>query len=403
MVFTICLLLLVGVSLTLTFIAHGAVHWLSLQQARPKRGVHAVSVLKPLKGLDDDLEANLESFCRQNHPEYEIIFGAADGADPALPIARKVARNHPELPIRIVVGDWATGFNPKVRLLRTLIRSARYDTILISDSNVRASECYLSATTAELCDPKVGLVSNPIIGTGGATFGSSVENLQLNSYALQGIVLANFVGKHVCVVGKSMLLRRRALEEAGGFEKFADVLAEDYLIGRAVARAGWRVVTSPIAIQSVSNSGSLKTAWQRHLRWAQIRKNLGIGGYLFELVLSPNIWLTLAAIVAICSPFVHSMRCQTPALIGCAMAYALVCLSEAISVRKWSGDNTPLAIGVLRASVRQYLQLSWWLFAWCTNEVSWRGNKLHIGRGSRLSIPRGPWVPSVQRFFRQAA
>ena len=225
MIFTICLLLVLVTSVTLTLIAHGAVHWLSRQQARPRRGTVPVSVLKPLKGLDDDLEANLESFCRQDHPAYEIVFGAADGNDPALNVARKVARNHPELPIRIAVGEWSTGLNPKVRLLRSLARYARYDTILISDSNVRAPEYYLTATAAELVDPKVGLVSNPIVGTGGATFGSSVENLQLNSYALQGIVLANFVGKYACVIGKSMMLKRRAFAEVGGFEKFADVLA----------------------------------------------------------------------------------------------------------------------------------------------------------------------------------
>jgi ceramide glucosyltransferase len=400
---TICLLLIIGSSITVTLVAHGAIHWLSLQQSRPKRGVVPVSVLRPMKGLDDDLEANLESLCRQDHPQYEILLGAADSADPALVVARKVARNHPELSIRVIAGEWVLGLNPKVRVLRNLIRSARYDAVLISDSNVHAGESYLSATTAELNDPSVGLVSNPIVGVGGTTFGSLVENLLFNTFVLQGVVLANYVGRHACVQGKSMLMRRSALDQAGGLKKFANVLAEDYLIGRAISKAGWRVVTSPIAIQCVCNTRSLSMAWQRHLRWALTRKSLGVMGYVFELILSPNIWLTLAALFAICSPFVHAIRCQTSALVGCALAYAIVCLSEAISVRRWQSGDTSLLVAILQASWRQHLQMSWWLVAWCTNKVTWRGNKLRLGRGSRLMVPRQPLIPVMQRFFRQAA
>ena len=95
-----------------------------------------------------------------------------------------------------------------------------------------------------------------------------------------------------------MLLRCRALKQVGGFEGVADVLAEDYLLGRAVARAGYRVVTSTSPIQSVSNTSSLHAVWQRHLRWAQIRRTLGISGYLLELVLLPNIWLAALAAVS---------------------------------------------------------------------------------------------------------
>jgi ceramide glucosyltransferase len=200
-----------------------------------------------------------------------------------------------------------------------------------------------------------------------------------------------------------MLMRRRALQQAGGLAKFANVLAEDYLIGRAISKAGWRVVTSPIAIETVCNSGSLPQMWKRQLRWAKTRRSLGVAGYIFELVLSPNIWLTVAALLAAHSPFVHALRYEIPALVGCAIAYCLVCLSEAVAVRKWSGDCKSLLAGALRASWRQHLQLSWWLFAWCTNEVTWRGERLRVGKGSVLTVARRPLVPVRQRLSRQAA
>ena len=178
MVLTICLLLVAGTSLTLTLMAHSAIHWLSLQKARLARQVAPVSVLRPLRGVDDELLENLESLCCQDHPQYEIILGAADGSDPALQVAREVARRHPELPIRVVVGEWATGLNPKVRVLRSLASYAHYENILISDSNVRVSTQYL-ATTAELENQTLGwcltqslaLAARPL-GRGWRTFSS---------------------------------------------------------------------------------------------------------------------------------------------------------------------------------------------------------------------------------------
>lgn len=403
MVLTICLLLVAGTSLTLTLMAHSAIHWLSLQKARLARQVAPVSVLRPLRGVDDELLENLESLCCQDHPQYEIILGAADGSDPALQVAREVARRHPELPIRVVVGEWATGLNPKVRVLRSLASYAHYENILISDSNVRVSTQYLSATTAELEDPNVGLVSNPIIGVGSKTFGSWVENLQFNSYVLQGIVLANFIGKHPCVVGKSMLLRCRALKQVGGFEGVADVLAEDYLLGRAVARAGYRVVTSTSPIQSVSNTSSLHAVWQRHLRWAQIRRTLGISGYLLELVLLPNIWLAALAAVSAHSPWARVGNHGLAIVLGCALAYLTVCLSEGLAIRRWSGKRTTVATGVLSAFVRQCLSLSWWVVAWFSNDVVWRGRRLRIGRGSKLQLLPQATDPEAQALYRQVA
>ncbi len=384
---TLCLAIVAGIALILLLLAHGVVQWLAVQRRSHRRSSIPVSVLKPLKGADDDLEANLESFCRQTHTQYEIIFGVADASDAALPIARRVAQNHPQTSIRIVVGQCPSGLNPKVRLLRALVRNARHDALLISDSNVQVDEFYLSATTAELEDPAVGLVSNPIIGHGGGTLGSALESLQLNSYVIFGLALANFIGKHACVVGKSMLLRRRALAQIGGFARFADILAEDYLIGRAISRAGWRVVTCPSAIKTINRTWTLRKLWQRHLRWSQIRRNLGVAGYLLELLLLPHIWIVGVAISAAVNGAPNSMV-SSQALLGfCAGAYALVCVSEIAAIARWSRQPASIQV-VLFVAVRQFSQLLLWMIAWSKSEVDWRGHKLRIGKGSRLIDPR---------------
>lgn len=400
---TFCLLLVASLSVLLTLLAHGLVHWLAAQQGRHKAGTMPISVLKPLKGVDDELEANLESFCRQTHPQYEIIFGVADKFDPALPIARSVAARHSKPPIRVIVGQCPTGLNPKVRILRALIRNARHDALLISDSNVRVNEHYLATIAAELEDPRVGLVSNPIIGKGDATLGSALESLQLNSYVVQGLALANFVGKHACVVGKSMLLRRSALSQIGGLGKFADVLAEDYLIGREIRRVGYRVVTSPSAIATINRSWTLQKLWHRHLRWSQIRRTLGAPGYCLELLLLPHMWL-LATIVS--ALFVGMPNSKTPPgliVAACGMAYAVTWLSELIVTLRWSGRGSLKAPLIIHLTLRQLVQLVCWSVAWFKNEVTWRGNHLRIGKGSKLTDPRRTTRQPSPSFARQAA
>jgi len=358
-----------------------------------------VSILKPLKGLDDELEANLESFCHQTHPHYEIIFGVADRLDPALAVARKVAAAHPKVASRIVVGECPTGLNPKVRLLRALLRSARYDAILISDSNVRVGEHYLATTAAELEDPTVGLVSNPIIGTGASTLGSALDNLQLNSYVIFGLTLANFIGRFACVVGKSMLLRRSSLQRIGGLGRFADVLAEDYLIGRAMRELGIGVVTCPSAIHTINKSWSLRKTWQRHLRWSQIRRSLGTPGYLLELLLLPHLWL--AATVG--SLLMNPSRWSASALSSCVCVYILLCLSETVATVRWSEQGSGGISLLPFAALRQFGQIALWLLAWGKSEVDWRGKKLNIAKGSKL-IDRSRNAPRLSvPFARQAA
>jgi len=394
-----CLTAVAGISVAAAFLAHAAVHWLLSRGAKPRRMTIPVSILKPLKGLDDELEANLESFCNQSHPKYEIIFGAADASDPALLVARKVAESHPRLPIRIVVGECPTGLNPKVRLLRALLRSARYDVILISDSNVRVDRHYLANTAAELEDPKVALVSNPIVGSGHMSLGATLENFQLNSYVIFGLALTNFVGKFACVVGKSMLMRKSALEQIGGFGRFADILAEDYLIGRAMRQRGFRVATCKSAIQTINKNWNVGRTWQRHLRWSQIRRSLGAPGYILELLLLPHLWLfSMMGAWGIASP------ASLPVVFGiCGVTYLLTCVSEAAATSRWSRHHGGFVRLLAFAAVRQFGQGLLWLLAWAKSDVEWRGNRLRIGKGSRLMGPQRSPKAASQTLTRQAA
>jgi ceramide glucosyltransferase len=141
-----------------------------------------VSILKPLKGLDDNLFDNLASFCTQDYPEYEIIFSLQNHNDPAFKVARKIKDKYPEKNISIIVERCDDGLNPKVNNLIPAYKASRYDYVLISDSNVMVDKNYLKEVVRHIKDPDVGLVSNIIKGAGGSTIGSIFENLHLNSF-----------------------------------------------------------------------------------------------------------------------------------------------------------------------------------------------------------------------------
>jgi ceramide glucosyltransferase len=190
-----------------------------------------ISVLKPLKGLDEGLYENLASIARQDFPGFEISFGVEDPSDPAIHVALQVRRDFPGVPMQIVARAGRGALNPKISNLLNMLDRAQHDCVLISDSNVRVDPSYLRSIATELAQPGVGLVSNVIVGRGELTTSALLENLHLNSFVIAGVCLGDALG-HPIVVGKSMLLRRSQLDALGGLRTMANVMAEDYLLGQ---------------------------------------------------------------------------------------------------------------------------------------------------------------------------
>jgi ceramide glucosyltransferase len=376
------LLCFAAASLLLTLIAQLAAHRV-LARVRPRAGLlPPLSILKPLKGVDDALFENLCSFALLDYPCFEVLFGIASESDPACEVARRVQRAFPEVPIRVVICGRALGRNPKVSLLAALERTARYDLVLISDSNVRARPDYLRAVAAEMTDPRVGLVSNVIAGTGERTPGALLENLQLGSFIASSVSAADAIAGHACVIGKSMLLRRSALARLGGFRAVRHVLAEDYVLGRKFQRAGYRVVLSPHVLETVNQDWTVGRFLERHLRWAQMRRRLNLAAYIGEPILNPTPWL-LALLC--CAAAKRSAWQLGPASLG-AMAAAGLLIKAAADLRllfRLRGHSISLADLPL-IYCKDLLVLALWATAFFRTTVCWRGNELRVARGSRL-------------------
>ncbi|HIJ60983.1 MAG TPA: glycosyltransferase, partial [Nitrospirae bacterium] len=187
-----------------------------------------VSILKPLKGVEDNLFDNLVSFCKLDYPTYEIIFCLQDQNDPAYKIAMMVKQRHPDKDITIIVEPCSIALNPKINNLIPAYNASKYEYVLISDSNVMVGADYIKSIVSRMSDSSVGLVTNLIRGIGGRSFGAIFENLHLNAFIIGSVC---FLDKYLhipCVIGKSMLMKKIDFNAIGGFSQFKDVLAEDF-------------------------------------------------------------------------------------------------------------------------------------------------------------------------------
>jgi ceramide glucosyltransferase len=351
-----------------------------------------ISILKPLKGLEDNLFGNLESFCTQDYPEYEVIFSLQDENDPAYKVARKIKEKFANKPISLVIERGRYGFNPKVNNLFSAYWSSRYSMILISDSNVMVDPNYLRTIAKPMDNPQVGLVCNLIKGIGGKTLGSVFENLHLNSFILGNMCFLDKYLRVPCVVGKSILMRKTDLEAIGGLASVKDVLAEDHFIGEKIREQGQRVVLSNYLVHNVNEYWGFQKFMNRHVRWGKMRWKIGGMKYLLELTINP--------VFTACLPLLFFGPTEKTLTL-----LTLVCLMKIMGDfylgRKLSRPMHPFLY--LLSPIKDLLIGLIWFVPFADDTVIWRGNRYLMGKDTRLSLcPErgGAWKSRIMEGIR---
>ena len=236
--------------------------------AIPVQNLPAVTILKPLYGMERELERNLESFFQQDYPDFEIVFGTRNWDDPALRVVEKLSAKYPQIPTRTVVSGEPFWPNAKVFSLTRMFAGVTGSHFVISDSDVLVRPDFLRSVVPPLLDPKVGLVTCLYKGIPAEDFCSQLEALGMSVEMSSGVMVADMMeGGMRFAMGAVMAVRRDALEAAGGIRSLADFCADDFLLGNRIAKAGYEVVLSHYKVGHVLASRSLQRSFSDQLRW----------------------------------------------------------------------------------------------------------------------------------------
>jgi ceramide glucosyltransferase len=255
----------------------------------------AVTVLKPVYGLDPEMLDNLRSFCRQDYPQYQIIFGVHDEKDPALPLIKKVIKEFKKIDISYIVNAKIHGTNHKVSNLINMYPDAKYDYVLVADSDMRVPSDYLSNVMPAFSDSEVGAVTCLYAGTAVGKLASSLNAMFINSWFLPSVLISKIIEPTKYCLGATMIVRRALLDKIGGFKALSNYLADDYMLGKLVTDLGYKVHLSHFIVENIVEEASLKDLVSHELRWARTLRRVEPIGYAFTF-LTDTLVISLIAV-----------------------------------------------------------------------------------------------------------
>ena len=369
------LLVLIGLSLAYGAAALVATARFSRRPRHRDEGfTPPMTVLKPAKGLDPEFLENLRSFCRQDYPAYQILFGVADPEDPAVGVVRQVLSEHPTLDARLVICPEVIGPNGKVSKLHQMAAAARHEILVISDSDTRVPPDYLRRLAAPFADPKVGLVTALYRGVAPAGLVAHLERLIIHTIFIPSVLVAYLLEGMTFALGATMAVRRKVLDELGGFATFAHLLADDYQIAHRAVAAGYTVALADLVVDCVLDRIPFREFFARQVRWSRTMRSCRPGGYLGSLIRHGIFFGLLFILTAGPTGLAFALLAATAAL---RHAVALTVPAKILRVP----DPARRLWLLLPADA---LSLLVWALAFTGNTITWRGRRYRLAKGGRL-------------------
>lgn len=353
--------------------------WLWFRDRRRQRALDAsftppVTILIPVRGTDSEAYENFASFCRQDYPAYQIVFGARDERDPAVAVIQRVIADFPACRIELVISPAEIGHNAKVSNLQNMHARAAHDLLLIVDSDIRVGPDYLRRVVAPMQDQRVGMVTCLYRGVGPQTFGALMENIGISSTFAPEVVTARAIEGIKFALGSTILTRRELLERIGGFHAVADYLADDFLLGNYIAAEGFEVVLSDYIVEHVSGPETFAEMLRHQLRWGRstrISRPKGYAGLILTYGTATSL-LLLAALKF--SSFGWAMLGATLAVrLLVAWSFGVVGLKDrALAKYFWL---VPL---------RDVIGFGIWAASFVGDEIQWRGATFQVLPGGKI-------------------
>lgn len=338
------------------------------------RKAAAVTVLKPLCGFEFGLDEALASFCQQDHPELQIVFGLQDPDDPAIAVVQRLRRRFPATDITLVIDPTPHGSNRKIANLLNMLPYARHDLLVFADSDQHVGPDYLCRVQAALDAPGVGLVTT--LNVGGAAVGSLAARLgatHLSHTFLPGALLSRAMGRQDCL-GTTMALSRETLRRVGGLQALSPHLADDNVLGQLVLGLGLSVALADTVPVTAVQERSLRELWSHELRWARTIAALAPWAYGASSLQYPIVWAGLACLVS---------GCQYWSLLLLAASWTTRVLAAGAvnrALRPRVGERlAPVSAWLL--PLRDLLSMAELVASFLGSHVVWRGHAMRADAG----------------------
>ena len=331
-------------------------------------------LLKPLCGHDDGLEENLRSFMVQDYPEYEILFGVHRPNDPAVAVVEKIIGEFSgRISARLIITGESPIPNAKAFSLNRMVREARFDVLVMSDSDVRVTPSLLSHLAQEFQDNRVGLISCPYRAVPGKSLWSRLEAIGMNTELLGGVMVARMIEGMRFALGCTVAVRRSVLEDMGGFGYLQEFLAEDFVIGQRAAELGHGVLFSSYVIEHRIGSQSMMHNLGHRMRWARSTRRSRPIGYWGQIFTYP---LPLALLLCAFYPVAWPVLFLTFILRGiAALATARNIVHDPITQKQW-----------WLLPIQDVIGFFVWISGFVGDKIVWRNRKCTVLRDGRLHV-----------------
>lgn len=341
------------------------------------------SIIKPVRGMDRDVYENFSSFCRLKYPEYEILFAVADEDDPVIPVIQKLQKDFPARSIRLITRIPTVGANNKVNSLCRLVEEAKYDLLVMSDSDVRVEPDYLQQVAAPFADQRVGAVTALYRSFPCAGLVSALKALGMAmDSAPAALVARKLEGNMQFAFGWTMATTRRCLQAIGGWEAMANHHSDDFELGNRLARHGYRVEMLRKPVGMVFPSEPLRQFVRCEMRWSIGLRNVRPAGY-WGLALTQGLpWSLLAAFTVITAHWSWTIAAAY------LFAYLALRIGLTWTTGAWGLRDTMVTKNLWLVPFRDALNSLVWISGFFSNEIVWRGLSYRVDHGLLVPIHR---------------
>jgi ceramide glucosyltransferase len=334
-----------------------------------------VSILKPIRGVDPGAYENFASFCRQDYPDYEIIFCVSGEDDPVAPLIERLQGEFPERRIVLLYGSGRIAANDKVAKLARMVEEARHEYVVINDSDVRAQPGYLRTVVAPLRDSKIGATTCFYTAIDEKNFIDSMQAVGMLSDFYAGVLVAWQLDGVKFALGPTIATTRAHLSGFGGYSALENRTADDLLVGRLIAEQGPEVKLLPYTVDAVADYHSMPELIHKRLRWIVVMRHMRPWGHL-GLLLTQGLPWSLVAVA------VHPTAAIAAAYLG--SYFALRCaMTWVIGVDGLKQRSVWRRMPLI--PIWDALSFGIWVASFLRRSIRWRGADYYVGEGGALA------------------